>query len=186
MVSRARLPPQQRPLTISATSNSYPKNTWRVFEQQGSRCVSVVTLRSSRCPIQAMPQSLRNFRPRTLPGWRRPALAHAQLAQELCHAVSKGLCFIKMSWLTLADVRRNFHQREFTAIVQYNDRPTDRTSSGLRLKSCQQMGHRCLYIFSRSRWIRVYPMHAPRRVHTHGWKSCGPLYSYPILSYYTT
>ncbi len=30
-----------------------------------------------------------------------------------------------MSWLTLADVRRSFHQREYTAIVQYNDRPDE-------------------------------------------------------------
>jgi len=38
----------------------------------------------------------------------------------------KGLFrLIKMGWLTLADVRMNFHPREYTALAQYNDRPDE-------------------------------------------------------------
>jgi hypothetical protein len=39
---------------------------------------------------------------------------------------AKGLFrLIKMGWLTLADVRLNFHPREYTALAQYNDRPDE-------------------------------------------------------------
>jgi hypothetical protein len=32
---------------------------------------------------------------------------------------------IKMGWLTLAEVRMNFHPREYTALAQYNERPDE-------------------------------------------------------------
>jgi hypothetical protein len=38
----------------------------------------------------------------------------------------KGLFrLIKMGWLTLADVRMNFHPRKYTALAQYNERPDE-------------------------------------------------------------